>query len=285
MAVPEHGTYARYVAGCELRCEPCFAAKRNYANHRARMIAYGEWEPLVDAAPVREHVLALQAAEIGLPTISRVAGVGESTLNRLIYGTPVINRPPTRSMRPEIAARILAVSTSTGSLAGRLRIDATGTRRRLQALIALGWTMVQLGEGIGASSTAVYRLLRADRVRADRAAAVADLYDRLWDQRPLLVTPHDKTNAAKAVKMAADHGWALPMAWDDDTIDDPNAVPGGVGTASTGIRRLPEDDELLWLVAMGETDEALAQRFSVKVKSVKKARDRAQQCLREAVAA
>ena len=270
----EHGTYARSVSGCELQCTPCKKAKRDYSRRRARLIAYGQWAPWVDADPVRIHVKELQALGLGTPRISRAAGLAQSVLNRLLYGEPHLNRPPTRSMRPEIAQRILAVSATSGPLAGVVRVDATGTRRRLQALIYLGWTMEQLGADIGASATAVYRSLRNPKVSADRAASVAELYDRLWDQRPRAATPHERTTASKARNMAAARGWAPPMAWDDDTIDDPNAKPEGAGMAFRG--KLPHPDEVAWLhYELGETVQALAMRFDVEVDSVRQALGRA----------
>lgn len=276
MPTPEHGTYARYASGCELKCGPCETAKREYTRNRARLIAYGEWNPWVDAEPVRQHVKEIQAAGIGLPRLAIAAGVGQSTLNRLIHGEPKFSRPPTRSMRPEVADRILAVSTTSGPLAGKIRVDATGTRRRLQALIFLGWTLEQLGEGIGASATSVYRALRNETVLAERASSVADLYDRLWDKRPTLVTGHDKTSASKARKMAAERGWAPPMAWDDETIDDPDAVPEGTSLEVNRVKKLPSMDELLWLLEMGESEESIAVRFGATVKAIRQARYRAQ---------
>jgi hypothetical protein len=285
MSKPDHGTYARSVAGCELRCDRCAEAKREYSNRRSRLIAYGKWQPWTDAEPVRVHVKNLQAAGIGTPRISRAAGVGQTTLNRLLWGEPHYNRPPTVKMRPEVADRILAVSATTGPLAGVVRIDATGTRRRLQALICLGWNMEQLGARIGVSSTAIHRALRNEMVTTDRAAAVSDLYDRLWDSTPSTETPYERTAAAKARNMAAAKGWVPPMAWDDDTIDDPAAQPAGASTGPVGARKLPADDDLLWLVRMGETDAALAVRFGVAEGTVKDARLRVEREARKLVTA
>lgn len=284
MAKPEHGTYARSVH-CKPLCGPCEQARRDYARNRARLIAYGQWNPWVDAEPVRLHVKEIQAAGIGLPHLAIVSGVGQATLNRLIYGEPGCSRPPTRKMRPWVAEQILAVTTASGALAGRVRVDATGTRRRLQALVSLGWTLEQLGKGIGASASAVYRALQSETVKAARASSVADLYERLWDKRPILVTTNDKSNATRARRLAAARGWAPPMAWDDDTIDDPNAEPEGVEPEVGHHRKLPPADELMWLVEDGATPEALAQRFGSKVSTVLTAIHRARSRSREAVAA
>ena len=46
--------------GC--RCGTCKKANRAYENNRTRMIAYGRWEPLVDAAGTRRRLQALMRA-------------------------------------------------------------------------------------------------------------------------------------------------------------------------------------------------------------------------------
>ena len=45
---------------------------------------------------------------------------------------------------------------------------------------------------------------------------MAALYDELWN------TPG---GSAQSERIAARHGWALPIEWDDDRIDDPKARP------------------------------------------------------------
>jgi len=165
---------------------------------------------------------------------------------------------------------------------GTVPIDATGTRRRLQALAALGWSGAKLAPYLGLDATGVTRMFTADRILARKARAVAVLYDRLWTQPPPEGSQQDKAAATRARREAAARGWAPPMAWDDETIDDPAAGPEGAGRAMRG--RLPQGDELLWLVELGETDEALAMRFTVEVEAVKQARHRASRAKREVAA-
>lgn len=99
----------------------------------------------------------------------------------------------------------------------RLVVDATGTRRRLQALSRLGHTV----DAIVAYAPASERTIRAvmngsSNVLRSIAATVAATYDALS------MTPGPSyLTAAKAKK----RGWLPPLAWDDDTIDDPNARP------------------------------------------------------------
>lgn len=97
-----------------------------------------------------------------------------------------------------------------------LLVDATGTHRRLQALAVIGWGTRQLAEQVGVTPTAVKQWMRRDRVQPQTAARVAELYDRLWP------TPGP---SAKAAAWARRQRWAPPLAWDDDSIDNPDARP------------------------------------------------------------
>lgn len=109
---------------------------------------------------------------------------------------------------------------------GRPRmVDATGTRRRLQALVAFGWTYPQIGEHLGVSGGAVYRLLtRTGPVQRRVAAKVTTAYRTLAVTPPPAKTRTEKRNVAYARTVARQHGWPSPAAWDDD-IDDPSAAP------------------------------------------------------------
>lgn len=55
--------------------------------------------------------------------------------------------------------------------------------------------------------------------------AVRALYDELWDAIPPAAAWRERQATSRARGLAARYGWAPPMAWDDETIDDPAAVP------------------------------------------------------------
>ncbi len=108
--------------------------------------------------------------------------------------------------------------------------DATGTRRRIGALMWNGWSMGQIGARLGWERKNL-RIVLHDRPRVSpqTAAKVRALYDDLWDQPPPQETKFEKGAASKARKYARAHGFVPPLAWDDDPgphcIDDPAAVP------------------------------------------------------------
>ena len=105
-------------------------------------------------------------------------------------------------------------------------IDAAGTQRRIQALMRCGWSLAQLAVRLGCSRQEMRRKLNErSQVTAAGARAVAGLYDDLWDQPPPEGTPYEKRSVKLARRYAAERGFALPAAWDDDEIDDRAAVP------------------------------------------------------------
>jgi hypothetical protein len=275
-----HGTYAGYkVDGC--RCVLCRKASSAYAKRRERQIGYGRWQPFVDAAPVRAHVEALQAAGLGWKRLADLAGVSRGAVDKLLHGAPHRNIAPTKRMRPEAAARILAVKPDLDLLGDRALVDATGSRRRVQALVARGWSLAKLARELGVDPTNLPTMIRRDRMHAETVRAIRGLYDRLWASPPPETEWRDKISASRARNYAAARGWVLPMAWDDHDIDNPAAKPQSTGPAARA--RLPQGDELLRLVRLGETDEALAMRFDVAIVTVQQARHRAAK--KEAVAA
>ncbi|WP_039942930.1 hypothetical protein, partial [Streptomyces himastatinicus] len=60
----DHG-YARYkLDGC--RCYRCGWAKAQYDDAREQAMRRGQWQPFMDAEPVRTHLRQLQACGLGL---------------------------------------------------------------------------------------------------------------------------------------------------------------------------------------------------------------------------
>ena len=231
---------------------------------------YQRWQPFVPAAPVHAHIAALRDAGMGGRRIAAAAGLHYSTVRSLIHGKR--GKAPSDRVRAATAAAILAV---TYQPAGRTTVDATGTHRRLQALVAVGWSQARLAARLGMNRANFGALLARDRVNHSTAQAVAALYDELWDQDPPAATRHEQAGITRARRHAADHGWAAPMAWDDDSLDDPAAVPEGAAAPGAPARKLPAADELAWLKRQGDTVAGIAQRFGVSEASVHTALRRA----------
>lgn len=234
-----------------------------------RLVEFG---PLIDAGPTRDHIGILRESGLSVRTLHRLSGVSMKSLASLVWG--VEGREPSGQVRQETAERLLAVRPRLELLDPVAKVGAHGTRRRLQALQSLGWSPRQLSVGLSASSEYVGKISRGEvpKVRVTTALAIRGLYDRLWDLHPPQSDQRQRMIVTRMRRKAARNGWAPPMAWDDETIDDPAAVPDGAVRRPHALRKLPEGSELLWLVdELDETHEAIAQRFDAQVKTVKSA--------------
>lgn len=221
----QHGTYVAYVWD-RCRCLPCAAACSAYNADLARRKAYGQ-QPYVDARPATEHLRALSAAGMGWKRAAAAAGVPESNVYPLLWGRADRNGGATRTKaRRELVEALLAVPMPTlDDLGATVVVDGTGTRRRLQALITLGWSVQRLADHHGLDRQALDAALTQRPIQAKTARAVRRLYDELWDQAPPETTGPEKVAAARSRRRAQAMSWAPPLAWDDDTIDDPDALP------------------------------------------------------------
>jgi DNA-binding CsgD family transcriptional regulator len=163
---------------------------------------------------------------------------------------------------------------------GPLLIDSTGTIRRIQALVALGWPMAVLGERRGVTGRNLHRLLSQTRVHRDTAANIAALYDEL----SMTIGPSRRSRY-----LARNNGWPVPLAWDDDKIDDPAARPSkmvahrpaaideiAVQRAARGERvrlsRAERAEVVRRLTAAGLSAADIADRLGIAQRSVSRLR-------------
>lgn len=232
MADRPHG-YARYkLDGC--RCYTCAWAVAQYNDVREHAMRCGTWRPYVDAAPVRAHLLRLREAGLGLRQVAQLAGVDRKRLQSILNGRPERGTGPQEKCRPALVAKVLAVEPTVDNLPPSLPVDATGTRRRLQALVARGFPQSRLSSEMGLTGDNLTIVLNGhqQQVFARTARAVTALYARLWDADPAEhgATPGGMAHAAARARRL---GWAPPAAWDDDRIDDPAAYPDWTGHCGT----------------------------------------------------
>ncbi|MFE6853458.1 hypothetical protein ACFVDH_22040 [Streptomyces sp. NPDC057674] len=227
----EHGTYARYkLDAC--RCYPCAAAASAYNINRERAIAYGRWQPYVDAEPVRQHASALGEFGIGYKRVAALAGLSPSVVSVLLFGSKTRNRPPSKGVRHQTAQRILAIEPTLDNLGAAVLLDATGTHRRLQALAVAGWPHAHLARALGMSPGNFGAFLRRTQVTVRVARLSRTVYQDLEHAAP---QAHGVGNQAysRARNAAAAASWAPAGAWDEDTIDDPQAYPDWTGACGT----------------------------------------------------
>lgn len=253
----EHGTHVAYVVD-HCRCRECRDANRAYEDRRRRDRAYGR-QAYVPADHARTHVLHLMSQGMGNERIRTLAGIPGSTMTALLYGRA--GRSGER-IRATTEAKILAV---TLDLADGARTSSTGTRRRLQALVHQGWSIARLAQQLDANRQRLDRILHDGETTVATHRAVVELYDRLWDQAPPQHDQRTRIAYSRARRYASDRGWVGPLAWDDETIDDPDATPDAGGTArQSGRPTALHLEDVEWLLDQEDfTWDGLASRLNV----------------------
>lgn len=238
-------------------------AAARQARRRRRLQAYGQWHPFTDATPVRAHVQAIRATGMSCAGIVRHTGVNSGTIDHLLYGKGPY--PPAVKLRTENAEALLAYWPRLDDYDDGAVIGATGTRRRVQALAANGWPSNAIQQRINhITLKAVERLRVNERVTARTARAVRDFYNEV-SAKPAEdygVTPWI---AARCRTYAVKHQYAGPMAWDDDTINDPTALPQLGAELNFHERAVLRREEIIHLAWFGHEPEQILARLDNEV--------------------
>lgn len=276
-AIP-HGTLSGAKHhGC--KCLPCSAASAAWQAKRHRQVAYGTWQPFVDAEPTRRHIEHLHSRGMTWEQIADAAGVRESDLDRIRMS--IGGRPRTERIRPERERQILAVQFTTAPASAKSNVPALGSIRRLRALRANGWSTRSLAAHSGLESHTIGTVLsgRQALVQATTAQTVVELYEFLHDQDPRRgsVSAWVADRTARAAE-AAD--WAPSRAWAGRDLDDPMAEPsrargcGGYAVAPMGSRQRALVEDTAELVRQGLPRDVISARLGVTWSAVQQAHSR-----------
>ncbi|MEE6273487.1 hypothetical protein V2J56_09025 [Georgenia sp. MJ206] len=206
---------------------------------------------MMDAGPVLEHLDVLLEAGWTPAAIADAAGLSRSV-------THAIAARRQATVRVATGRALLGVRPSTmrGRPNPRGFVPAVGTRRRIEALLALGWPHTVMSAECG-FATHVKLHQRGECVsRATHDGAVA-MYER-WSMTP--------GPSATTRTRAAALGYAPPLAWDD--IDDPDEVPAHDARPASGGREGIDLDDFAFLVRSGELPDRAAARCGVDLRSV-----------------
>lgn len=225
--IPPHGTYARANgspgrrAAC--RCTPCRdewlrTRKRYHVNRQLGRPAE------IDATPARQHLAHLRKT-MTWAQIADASQVEPRTLQLLGAGRQQVIRRGT-------LARIKAVKPLPPSAPGHY-LDATGCRRRLQALRVLGYSAKALAEVVGTAETRIHLICSGSQptVRFLLASRIFAAYENL----SAAPAPEGRSSTM-ARRCAEANGWLGPAWWDASEIDDPDFVPAIEDTPS--LKRL-----------------------------------------------
>lgn len=235
----KHATATTCYIQHQCRCDGCVTDHNAREARRTRLKAYGRFDTgLVDAGPVRDHLLALAEYGIGYKRVAALAGVGVTGVRTIIWGRQDpgdrYGEIPKRVAR-EKAEAILSVQPVPENLGARQPVKAGPYVRRLKALVALGWSQSKIATELGRARANFTYIADYDKAGSHRnrvtigagtALAIVELYDRWSNQRPPERDQREKIAAARSRRYAAEQGWPLPMDWEaiDNDFDRPAAV-------------------------------------------------------------
>lgn len=273
----EHATWRCYVDH-QCRRPECREAWRIYGATRNRQIAYGRIavDHYVTGSHARAHLERLRHDGMTIKQISRESSVAPVTISRILDGHRTRESTQTKLLAVEPGPREI-----TGDIPDMALVNSAGTRRRLRALVVCGWTGSRIAERWGCSATNVNLALRKgedDPTVAHFARTVRELYEDLWDQEPPCANRHEEARAVQISTAALERGWAPPMAWDEESIDDPDAQPAQwreVTDLGSGHRRMHLED-LEDCIRWGLDLDGAAERLGVTKDAVEVCAKRAE---------
>jgi hypothetical protein len=219
---PNHNTTTCYT---DYKCRLPECVRRYNERNTARLRAHraGAYDQLIDVTPTRQHICRLMSVDMSADAIAKAAGVSVHSILDILRPHATRRRGKRQRISPQLAAKILAVRPDARTSG---RVDATGTVRRVQALVALGWPVNHIASRAGLSAENSSYILRRPRVYASTAKAIADVYEELRRKRPEK-NGVIKAHVAVAKNRAARAKWAPPRYWDQHpgAIDDPDFEP------------------------------------------------------------
>lgn len=168
-------------------------------------------QPLVSTKPVRKHINALREQGATMGSIAAATGIHYQTLQRIMGSR---SKCYTQTAEAILNCRPDTVNT-------RAFIDATGSRRRLQALMAMGWTKAQMADHMGIKPDTVTEIINDQPTVTPPVAAKIKAGFSVMQ----MTFPAPGRAATYTQRWAAKRGWMLPFMWDEDEIDNPKARP------------------------------------------------------------
>lgn len=260
----KHGTRSAYQHD-SCRCDDCTAANTKAKKAYVLDVARTGRRRSVEAGPVRAHLRKFIDANLTYPQISKATGVPTNTLRSIVLGVPEPDgtRRTIKRVSARNSERILATPPPDRPDPKGKGVDPTGARRRLQALMALGWSGHRIATHAGVSRSTIFNVLADKPLHASVRDRIITAYQ---DMQHLLPEARDEGEAraiTRTLNRARKAGWAPPAAWDEEDLDNPEAPEP---TATTDTRRADYEevfDEWLFLVELGTNHEEATERVGV----------------------
>jgi transcriptional regulator with XRE-family HTH domain len=209
-------SYTCYRRGCRL--EQCRTADRTQRK-RYELQRLAGIPAVIPGPTIAAHLRTCIASGHTVRGIAARTGVSERAIGYILHGQATVTRKRAQSL--------LALKP----LEHTLRVDPTGTIRRIQALACIGHPIAWTAEQAGYTPSYLFNIIagRIPTVPRDVARRIALVY-REHSARP---------GASRFARNSARrNGWHGPLVWDD--IDDPNEQPD----VEPNSEREPSRDEL-----------------------------------------
>lgn len=202
-----HGTYAGFGRGC--RCETCKAANRDYNREYARK-----------RAQAKRDVQAKTSGE-GTDHSEAVKDAGPQAA---APSTPPAVSPP--EPHPQATTARPAPHPTPPDVTGRTA--ALGASRRLQGLIFMGYTPVELAQHTRISVDNIWWLLiqPPETILDVTHRTILTAYKELSLQPPAAEANQERRIGIERSRLLAEeHGWASPFAWKNIDVDETITFP------------------------------------------------------------
>jgi hypothetical protein len=163
---------------------------------------------LVPSGPVTAHLKRVLASGRTITQIAKETGLSPQTVRDHSVG----RRPALVKSKADVLLAVAPTADPYGL------VDATGTMRRMRAMVAMGHPQTVLAAEVGCAYTYTSTLLHGQR--ATVTVSLDQAVQRTYAKLSMTVGP-----SVQARLKAQRLGWHGPLAWDEDTISDRRAVP------------------------------------------------------------
>lgn len=204
------------------------ARKRNKENVYLRSIGKGRIVSQREHEECRDRVREFNRRGMSVLDLSEQTGLSITFFSDRLNGRVKGTRRTAYDV--VMAMEFVEIPRREGVRVSGAKVNPVGTRRRLHALTAIGYPGLFLGELMECTQQRVNVLMRSDGqyVYSYTASRVRDLYEKYQFVNPADMGVSERS-IGRSIRTAARLGYAPPGAWDDDTIDDPDAHPEWTG--------------------------------------------------------
>lgn len=188
----------------------------------------------------RDHLVRLSQRGMSSYDMAEQTPFHQTTINAILHGyrTGPDGQSELKRIRRTTYDEVMKIRYETSPDRQGSFIDDTGTVRRLQALVADGYSYNLIAEHVRSSSgnSPIWKLTNqmyeSRKVSSRMAFQVRQAYRKLCS-----TTPQDmglsKIAIGRAKAGARRNGFIPSIHWDDDTIDNPDAFPEWTGACGT----------------------------------------------------